>query len=64
MKKLPQSFAMRWKLRDGNMWRIGQIKDRVYTEPFAGYKGRLLLVGINYDRKTKKHECIIEEITK
>lgn len=46
------------------MWRIGQIKDRVYTEPFADYKGRLLLVGINYDRKTKKHECIIEEITK
>ena len=43
---------------------IGQIKDRVYTEPFADYKGRLLLVGINYDRKTKKHECIIEELTK
>lgn len=25
------------------------------------YTGDILLVGINYDKKTKKHECVIEE---
>ena len=27
----------------------------------AEYTGEILLVGINYDKKTKKHECVIEE---
>ena len=26
------------------------------------YQGNLLLVGINYDKATKKHECVIEKI--
>ena len=25
------------------------------------YRGNLLLVGVNYNRKTKKHECMIEQ---
>ena len=25
------------------------------------YKGNILLVGINYDKETKVHECVIEE---
>ena len=28
------------------------------------YQGNLLLVGINYDKTTKKHECVIERIQK
>ena len=28
------------------------------------YTGKILLVGINYDKKTKKHQCIIEKIQK
>ena len=27
-----------------------------------GYKGDVLLVGINYDKKTKKHSCTIERV--
>lgn len=40
---------------------IAQIKERKYTESLKKYKGDLLLVGINYDRKTKKHTCVIEK---
>lgn len=40
---------------------IAQIKERKYCDSLKDYHGRLLLVGVNYDKKTKKHECIIEE---
>lgn len=26
------------------------------------YKGNILLIGINYDKESKKHQCRIEEI--
>ena len=38
---------------------IDQIKDKKYLDSIAKYTGRMLLVGINYDKKTKKHECEI-----
>jgi hypothetical protein len=40
---------------------INQILDKNYPESLKDYRGNLLLVGINYDKKTRKHEC---EITK
>ena len=40
---------------------ISQIKERKYVKAFEGYSGKVLLVGINYDKETKKHECEIEE---
>ncbi len=42
---------------------IQQIKDRQYTAWLEGYTGNILLVGINYDRKCKTHECIIENMS-
>ena len=39
---------------------ISQIKQRKYPAKVAQYAGNLLLVGISYDRETKKHECVIE----
>ena len=39
---------------------IDQIKDKRYTGALAGYTGDILLVGINYDPKSKKHTCKIE----
>lgn len=39
---------------------IAQIKDRQYPESLRGYAGEILLVGIDYDRKTKAHSCFIE----
>lgn len=41
---------------------ISQIKDKKYVESLLSYKGNLLLVGINYNKDTKKHECVIEKI--
>lgn len=40
---------------------VKQIKDRQYPKALEGYVGKLLLVGINYERDTKKHSCAIEK---
>ena len=40
---------------------ITQIKEKRYVESLKAYRGHLLLVGINYDRNTKKHSCKIEK---
>ena len=40
---------------------LQQIKDKKYPNSILGYTGKILLVGISYDRKSKKHECVIEE---
>lgn len=39
---------------------ISQIKEKKYFNSLKEYRGNLLLVGINYDTNTKKHECMIE----
>jgi hypothetical protein len=46
---------------------LQQIKDKNYAMKFEGhlgeqakYTGRILGVGISYDKRTKKHECKIE----
>ena len=43
---------------------IQQIKNRKYTQVLEEYTGRILLVGINYNKKSKRHECIIEKFEK
>ena len=43
---------------------LQQIKDRKYPSSIEQYTGDILLVGINYDKKTKKHECVIEQYEK
>ena len=43
---------------------LDQIKDRKYPDSVACYAGELLLVGINYNEKTKEHECRIEKYEK
>ena len=40
---------------------IAQIKERQYPEILRDYHGNLLLVGISYDKESKKHCCMIEE---
>ena len=39
---------------------INQIKEKCYGNALKDYQGNLLLVGINYNKTTKKHECVIE----
>ncbi len=40
---------------------IAQIKERNYAGALKEYTGSVLLVGINYDKKRKTHECVIEK---
>ena len=40
---------------------IQQIKNKEYIDALKDYQGDLLLAGINYDKKTKKHSCIIKK---
>ena len=40
---------------------ISQIKEKHYVEALKDYQGKLLLAGINYDKTTKRHNCMIEE---
>ena len=41
---------------------INQIKERNYPHTLKDYQGNLLMVGINYNPKTKVHECLIERL--
>ena len=43
---------------------LAQIKDKHYGNALNDYQGNILLVGINYDKSTKKHECKIERVQK
>lgn len=43
---------------------LEQIKAKDYSDALNDYKGEILLVGVNYDRQTKKHSCRIERAEK
>ena len=43
---------------------IAQIKNKEYCRSLEEYRGNILLVGVNYDKRTKEHECLIEEYVK
>ena len=40
------------------------IKEKQYGNALKEYQGNLLLVEINYNKMTKKHECVIETMKK
>ena len=42
---------------------IAQIKNKDYVDALKEYRGKLLLVGVNYDKQTKHHTCMIEKIS-
>ena len=43
---------------------IEQIKKKQYADCLKNYSGEILLVGINYNKDTKKHDCLIEKVYK
>jgi hypothetical protein len=43
---------------------IAQIKEKKYPQVFDGFGTDILLVGINYDAKTKEHSCRIEKVSR
>lgn len=51
---------LKWNQSAGSA--IAQIKEKQYMQALSEYQGDLLLVGINYDKESKKHECVIEQM--
>ena len=43
---------------------ISQIKQKQYCKSLEKYAGNILLAGINYSKKDKEHQCMIEKIVK
>jgi len=43
---------------------IAQIREKRYGNALKDYQGNLLLAGISYDRDSKKHTCVIEQMEK
>ena len=41
-----------------------QIREKNYPASIQHYTGKILLVAVNYDKKTKKHQCQIESYSK
>ena len=41
---------------------IAQIKEKGYADWVKGYTGDILLVGVNYSKETKEHQCRIEAL--
>lgn len=39
---------------------IEQIKNKQYCQSLQDYQGNIILVGVNYDKKSRKHSCEIE----
>ena len=63
-KKYPDKPAMIVELKWGRsaLEAVRQIESRKYTDILKDYKDNALLVGINYDKVTKLHECIIKKL--
>ena len=43
---------------------ISQIKDKQYVNALDNYFGEILLVGVNYNKESKEHQCVIEKYHK
>lgn len=53
---------LKWNKSAGTA--LQQIYDKEYPQSLVEYTGNILLVAINYDKKSKTHQCIIEEYQK
>lgn len=62
-KGLP-GIVMELKYNRSAQEAIQQINAKGYTAVFEENVSCILLVGINYDKKTKMHQCVIEEVNK
>ena len=53
---------LKWNKSEGAA--ISQIKEKNYPAVLEEYGGEIVLVGINYDEKAKRHSCEIEKVEK
>ena len=52
-------IELKWNASAGGA--ISQIREKNYPKVLENYGGEILLVGINYDEKTKVHSCVISK---
>ena len=58
------AILLELKYNHSAMSAIQQIHSKDYEGKLVQYDGDVILVGINYDKKTKQHECKIEKMNK
>ena len=65
-KKFPEKPALVVELKwdKSAAGALKQIQEKEYCRSLEEYQGNLLLVGIDYDKKTKEHQCVIEKYKK
>ncbi len=55
------AMVVELKISDSAQTALDQIRRKQYFSGLDKYAGNLLLVGVSYDRKSKKHSCVIEK---
>ena len=58
------AFVIELKWNKNAETALQQIKARKYPASILSYTGEILLVGINYDKDSKQHQCLIEKYEK
>ena len=58
------AFVIELKWNKNAETALQQIKARNYPASILSYTGEILLVGINYDKDSKQHQCLIEKYEK
>ena len=58
------AFVIELKWNKNAETALQQIKARKYPASILSYTGDILLVGINYDKDSKQHQCLIEKYEK
>ncbi len=58
------AMVIELKWDKGDECAIGQIHEKRYPRILETYGGEIVLVGINYDTKSKLHSCKIEKLMK
>jgi hypothetical protein len=54
------ALVIELKYDKGTKAAINQIKEKNYPQKISEYTGDIILVSVNYDKKTKQHQCQIE----
>ncbi|MDE7253392.1 MAG: ATP-binding protein [Acetatifactor sp.] len=61
-KSVLPALVIELKWNQSSEGAIQQVKERNYPAVLKDYGGEVVIVGINYDAKTKEHSCVIEKV--
>ena len=64
IRQINRALTIEFKYNQSAEEALKQIKEKEYFSRYQNgdYPNDVLLIGINYNRKTKDHQCIIEEM--